>query len=216
MISAVVWLMVLLIMVPNMIIPIKDIKEKPNVGCMEFKNEFGRNWHLLTNFISIAIFFNFSAIILISNCLVIRQLYRNKDNENYPNGRELSASILGDYRLPHMFCSSITLSESHTPSARQRSYLTVPPGFHFSRQKRPHCSWLCPICVSIQSCTIISQKLSDWKITETFVSHKESKAQKKIKVWKQCITQDFFHAITSCLTRQLCTNSWEGGRKEPP
>ncbi|XP_012372972.1 probable G-protein coupled receptor 171 [Octodon degus] len=94
MLSTVVWLMVLLLMVPNMAIPIRDIKEKSNVGCMEFKNEFGRNWHLLTNFICIAIFLNFSALILISNCLVIRQLYRNKDNENYPNVRKALINIL--------------------------------------------------------------------------------------------------------------------------
>ncbi|XP_013015160.1 G-protein coupled receptor 171 [Cavia porcellus] len=94
MLSTVVWLMVLLLMAPNMAIPIKDIKEKSNVGCMEFKNEFGRNWHLLTNFICIAIFLNFSAMILISNCLVIRQLYRNKDNENYPYVKKALTNIL--------------------------------------------------------------------------------------------------------------------------
>lgn len=94
MLSTVVWLMVLLLMVPNMVIPIRDIKEKANVGCMEFKNEFGRNWHLLTNFICIAIFLNFSAIILIANCLVIRQLYRNKGNENYPNVKKALLNIL--------------------------------------------------------------------------------------------------------------------------
>ncbi|XP_037381693.1 G-protein coupled receptor 171 [Talpa occidentalis] len=94
MISTVVWLMVLLLMVPNMVIPIRDIEEKLNVGCMEFKREFGRNWHLLTNFISLAIFLNFSGIILISNFLVIRQLYRNKDNENYPNVKRALTNIL--------------------------------------------------------------------------------------------------------------------------
>ncbi|XP_045759507.1 G-protein coupled receptor 171 [Mirounga angustirostris] len=94
MISTVVWLMVLLITVPNMMIPIRDIEEKPNVGCMEFKRDFGRNWHLLTNFVCVAIFLNFSAIILISNCLVIRQLYRNKDNENYPYVKKALINIL--------------------------------------------------------------------------------------------------------------------------
>ncbi|KFO32798.1 probable G-protein coupled receptor 171 [Fukomys damarensis] len=94
MISTVVWLMVLLLTVPNMVIPTKDLKEKANVGCMEFKKEFGRNWHLLTNFICIAIFLNFSTIILISNYLVIRQLYRNKDNENYPNVKKALINIL--------------------------------------------------------------------------------------------------------------------------
>lgn len=94
MISVVVWLMVLLIMVPNMIIPIGNIQEKPEVGCMEFKEEFGRNWHLLTNFICLAIFLNFSVIILVSNFLVVRQLYRNKDSDNYPNVRKSLINIL--------------------------------------------------------------------------------------------------------------------------
>lgn len=94
MISVVVWVMVLLIMVPNMVIPIKDIQVKPNVGCMEFKREFGRNWHLLTNFICLAIFLNFTVIILISNCLVIRQLYRNKYSENYLNVKRALINIL--------------------------------------------------------------------------------------------------------------------------
>lgn len=94
MISAVVWLMVLLIMVPNMLIPIKDIKERSQVGCMDFKQEFGRNWHVLTNFLCVAIFLNFSTIILISNCLVVQQLYRNKDNENYPQVKRALINIL--------------------------------------------------------------------------------------------------------------------------
>lgn len=94
MISTVVWLMVLSIMVPNMLIPIKNIERKTNVGCMEFKEEFGKNWHVLTNFICLAIFLNFSVIILISNCLVIRQLYRNKENENYPNVKRALINIL--------------------------------------------------------------------------------------------------------------------------
>ncbi|XP_053455358.1 G-protein coupled receptor 171 [Nycticebus coucang] len=94
MISTVVWLMVLLIMVPNMIIPINHIEEKPGLGCVDIKKDFGKNWHLLTNFICVAIFLNFSAIILISNCLVIRKLYRNKDNENYPNVKKALINIL--------------------------------------------------------------------------------------------------------------------------
>ncbi|XP_055977444.1 G-protein coupled receptor 171 [Sorex fumeus] len=94
MISVVVWLMVLLIMVPNMVIPIQDIEEKPDVGCMEFKSEFGRNWHLLTTFICIAIFLNFSVIIVLSNILVIRQLYRSKDDDSYPRVKRTLLSTL--------------------------------------------------------------------------------------------------------------------------
>ncbi|XP_062987545.1 G-protein coupled receptor 171 [Elgaria multicarinata webbii] len=94
MISAVVWAMVLLITVPNMAIPIKEIKETPIVGCIDFKTKVGRDWHVFTNFICTAIFLNFSAMVLISNCLVIRLLYQNKHNESYHNVKKALVNIL--------------------------------------------------------------------------------------------------------------------------
>ncbi|XP_061493051.1 G-protein coupled receptor 171 [Rhineura floridana] len=94
MISTVVWVMVLFIMVPNMAIPIEKIKEKPNVGCIEFKTKVGRDWHVFTNFICSAIFLNFSAMVLISNFLVIRLLYRNKYSGSYRNVKKALVNIL--------------------------------------------------------------------------------------------------------------------------
>ncbi|KAK4820494.1 hypothetical protein QYF61_027955 [Mycteria americana] len=94
MLSAVVWTMVLLITVPNMAIPIKTIEERPGAGCIDFKTKFGRDWHVFTNFICTAIFLNFSAVILISNFLVVRQLYRNKYSESYANVKKTLINIL--------------------------------------------------------------------------------------------------------------------------
>ncbi|NXU20346.1 GP171 protein, partial [Pardalotus punctatus] len=92
--SAVVWTMVLLITVPNMAIPIKHIEERPGVGCIDFKTKFGRAWHMFTNFICTAIFLNFSAMILISNFLVVRQLYRHKYSESYSSMKKVLTHIL--------------------------------------------------------------------------------------------------------------------------
>ncbi|XP_063162636.1 G-protein coupled receptor 171 [Candoia aspera] len=94
MISAVVWIMVLFIMVPNMMIPIKEIKESSNVGCIDFKTKVGRDWHVFTNFICTAIFLYFSAMVLISNFLVIRLLYQNKYTESYPSVKKALVNIL--------------------------------------------------------------------------------------------------------------------------
>ncbi|XP_005996534.2 G-protein coupled receptor 171 [Latimeria chalumnae] len=94
MISTVIWGLVLLLMVPNMLIPIIEIEEKPLVTCMEFKTKFGRDWHVFTNFVCVAIFLNFSAIILIFNCLVIQHLYKNKNSENHRNAKQALLSIL--------------------------------------------------------------------------------------------------------------------------
>ncbi|NXW63496.1 GP171 protein, partial [Eurystomus gularis] len=92
--SAVVWAMVLLVTVPNMAIPIKSIEERPGAGCIDFKTKFGRDWHVFTNFICTAIFLNFSAVILISNFLVVRQLYRNQYGESYANVKKALINIL--------------------------------------------------------------------------------------------------------------------------
>ncbi|NXY81571.1 GP171 protein, partial [Alcedo cyanopectus] len=94
MLSAVVWAMVLLITVPNMAIPIKTIEETPQAGCIDFKTKLGRDWHVFTNFICTAIFLNFSAVILISNCLVIRQLSRSRHDDSHAKVKKALLSIL--------------------------------------------------------------------------------------------------------------------------
>ncbi|KAJ8280530.1 hypothetical protein GJAV_G00055940 [Gymnothorax javanicus] len=78
MMSAVVWALVLFIMVPNMAIPIQQIPEKALVTCVEFKQELGKHWHLLTNFLCMAIFLNASAAVLISNGFVLKRLWRSR------------------------------------------------------------------------------------------------------------------------------------------
>ncbi|XP_020370139.1 G-protein coupled receptor 171 [Rhincodon typus] len=81
MMSLVIWGMVLLLMVPNMAIPIKRINPKPLLKCAEIKITLGLHWHVLTNFICIAIFMNVSVMILTSNFLVVKKLYKNRDRE---------------------------------------------------------------------------------------------------------------------------------------
>ncbi|NWH38517.1 GP171 protein, partial [Chloropsis hardwickii] len=92
--SAVVWITMLLITVPNMAIPIKHIEERPGVGCIDFKTKFGRDWHVFTNFICTAIFLNSSAVTLISNCLVVRQLRRRGRGERGEHVRAALAHVL--------------------------------------------------------------------------------------------------------------------------
>ncbi|XP_023411182.1 G-protein coupled receptor 171 isoform X2 [Loxodonta africana] len=179
MISTVVWLMVLLIMLPNMLIPIKDIKENPNVGCMDFKTKLGENWHLLTNFLCVAIFLNFSAVILIPNCLVIRQLYRNKDNESYSNVKRALINILlvtAGYiicfvpyhavRIPYTLSQVEVISDCSTRNslfkAKEATLLLAVSNLCFDPILYYHLS-----------------KTFRLKVTETFTSHKEPRTQKE-------------------------------------
>ncbi|NXM54630.1 GP171 protein, partial [Illadopsis cleaveri] len=92
--SAVVWVMLLLITVPNMAIPIEHIEERSGVGCIDFKTKFGKDWHVFTNFICTAIFLNFSAVVLVSNVLAARQLRRQRHGEHSGAARRALRHIL--------------------------------------------------------------------------------------------------------------------------
>ncbi|NXU68052.1 GP171 protein, partial [Horornis vulcanius] len=92
--SAVVWVTVLLITVPNMAIPIKHLEERPGAGCIDFKTKLGRDWHVFTNFICTAIFLNFSAVMLASNLLAVRQLRRHRRGERSGGVRRALRHIL--------------------------------------------------------------------------------------------------------------------------
>ncbi|XP_072111070.1 G-protein coupled receptor 171 [Mobula birostris] len=94
MISAVIWTMVLLLMVPNMAIPYKTIPPKPILKCMEIKQIMGLHWHVFTNFICIAIFMNVSAVLLTSNFLLVKKLHRIKDKEMQNDVKQTLRHIL--------------------------------------------------------------------------------------------------------------------------
>ncbi|XP_014425447.1 G-protein coupled receptor 171 [Pelodiscus sinensis] len=176
MLSAVVWLMVLLIMVPNMVIPIREIEQKPTVGCIEFKTKFGKEWHVFTNFICTAIFLNFSAMILISNFVVLRQLYRNKYSDSYANFKKAQVNILlitigyimcfvpyHIVRIPYTLSQSDAITDCLLKQslfkAKESTLLFAVSNLCFD-----------PILYFYLS------KSFRLKITETFTTHKETKA----------------------------------------
>ncbi|XP_035422440.1 G-protein coupled receptor 171 isoform X1 [Cygnus atratus] len=176
MLSAVVWTMVLLITVPNMAIPIKTIEERPNAGCIDFKTKFGRDWHVFTNFVCTAIFLNFSAVILISNFLVVRQLYRNKYSESYANVKKALINILlvtAGYILCfvpyHIVRIPYTLSQNDAItncSLKQRLFQAKESTLLFAVSN---------LCFD----PILYYHLSNsfkLKVTETFIAPKETKA----------------------------------------
>ncbi|NWR00359.1 GP171 protein, partial [Paradoxornis webbianus] len=94
MLSAVVWVALLLITVPNMAIPIKHVEQRPDVGCIDFKTKLGRDWHVFTNFVCTAVFLNFSALVLVSNVLAARRLRRLRGGERSGGARRALRHIL--------------------------------------------------------------------------------------------------------------------------
>lgn len=78
--SAVLWALLLLIMVPNMALPIHSVSEAKWLTCSSLKKGVGLSWHALTVFLCTALFLNASAAVLLSNSLVLKRLLRSRDD----------------------------------------------------------------------------------------------------------------------------------------
>ncbi|KAK2881520.1 hypothetical protein Q8A67_018788 [Cirrhinus molitorella] len=79
--SSVVWFLVLFINVPNMAIPIKEnIEDKVGLTCSDLKDDLGKHWHALSVFLGMAIFFNSSVAVLLSNGLVLKRLWGQRES----------------------------------------------------------------------------------------------------------------------------------------
>ncbi|NXB71089.1 GP171 protein, partial [Donacobius atricapilla] len=120
--SAVVWITVLLITVPNMAIPIERLEERPGVGCIDLKTKLGRDWHVFTNFICTVIFLNFCAVVLASNALAARQLRRGERSGPRRQLLLLTAAYLLCFVPYHAVRIPYTLSQgSGQPCALKRA-----------------------------------------------------------------------------------------------
>ncbi|XP_005929450.1 probable G-protein coupled receptor 171 isoform X1 [Haplochromis burtoni] len=92
--SLVVWLLLLLIMVPNMALPIKQVKEQTYLSCSSLKKDISLHWHALTVFLCTALFLNASAAMLISSTLAVKKLLRSRsDPKLWANARRVAASV---------------------------------------------------------------------------------------------------------------------------
>ncbi|XP_070827120.1 G-protein coupled receptor 171 isoform X2 [Chaetodon trifascialis] len=92
--SLVVWMLLLLIMVPNMALPIRDIQEKRYLSCSSLKNDIGLHWHALTVFLCTALFLNASAAVLLSSGLALKRLLRSrKDPKLWVNARRAAGNV---------------------------------------------------------------------------------------------------------------------------
>ncbi|KAL3056886.1 hypothetical protein OYC64_007379 [Pagothenia borchgrevinki] len=72
--SVVVWMLLLLIMVPNMALPIQHVQEQRFLSCSSLKKGISLHWHALTVVLCTALFLNASFSVLLSSFLALRRL----------------------------------------------------------------------------------------------------------------------------------------------
>ncbi|XP_033979648.1 probable G-protein coupled receptor 171 isoform X2 [Trematomus bernacchii] len=73
-VSVVVWMLLLLIMVPNMALPIQHVQEQRFLSCSSLKKGISLHWHALTVVLCTALFLNASFSVLLSSFLALRRL----------------------------------------------------------------------------------------------------------------------------------------------
>ncbi|XP_047449225.1 probable G-protein coupled receptor 171 [Mugil cephalus] len=92
--SLVVWLLLLLIMVPNMALPIKHVQQCRYLSCSSLKQDISLHWHALTIVLCTALFLNASAAVLISAGLAFKRLLRSRgDPKLWADARRAAASV---------------------------------------------------------------------------------------------------------------------------
>ncbi|XP_020358253.1 probable G-protein coupled receptor 171 isoform X4 [Oncorhynchus kisutch] len=92
--SVTVWLLVLLIMVPNMALPIQDVPERKFLSCSKLKQEVGLHWHGLAVFLCTILFLNASTAVLVSNGLVLKRLLASRnDPEQWRHARRATVNV---------------------------------------------------------------------------------------------------------------------------
>ncbi|XP_030007174.1 probable G-protein coupled receptor 171 [Sphaeramia orbicularis] len=92
--SVVVWLLLLLIMVPNMALPIQEVKVSQYLSCSSLKKDLGLHWHALTVFLCTALFLNALAAVLISSGLSLKRLLGSRGNPGlWADARRVAVSV---------------------------------------------------------------------------------------------------------------------------
>nr|XP_046246063.1 probable G-protein coupled receptor 171 isoform X2 [Scatophagus argus] len=126
--SLVVWLLLLLIMVPNMALPIQDVQEQRYLSCSSLKKDIGLHWHAMTIFLNTALFLNASVAVLLCSSLALKRLLRSRsDSRLWADARRAAGSVValalayilsfGPYhivRTPYTLTQTKVITDCHT------------------------------------------------------------------------------------------------------
>ncbi|XP_037698459.1 P2Y purinoceptor 14 isoform X2 [Choloepus didactylus] len=75
--SVTVWLLMLLLAIPNMILTNQSIKEVTRIKCMELKNELGLKWHKVSNYIFVGMFWMVFFLLIIFYTAITKKIFKS-------------------------------------------------------------------------------------------------------------------------------------------
>ncbi|XP_012383418.2 LOW QUALITY PROTEIN: P2Y purinoceptor 14 [Dasypus novemcinctus] len=86
--SVAVWLLMLLLAVPNIILTNQSVKDVAQIKCMELKNELGKKWHKASNYIFVGIFWMVFLLLIIFYTAITRKIFKS-----HLKSRRISISV---------------------------------------------------------------------------------------------------------------------------
>ncbi|KAM9038049.1 P2Y purinoceptor 14 [Sarcophilus harrisii] len=86
--SLFIWVLMLLLAIPNIILTDQNAKEDDNIKCIKLKNEMGLKWHTASNYIFVAIFWIVFLLLIICYTAITRKIYKS-----YLRSRRKSISV---------------------------------------------------------------------------------------------------------------------------
>ncbi|XP_077016907.1 P2Y purinoceptor 14 [Tamandua tetradactyla] len=75
--SMLVWLLMLVLAVPNIILTNQSVKEVTHIKCVELKNELGQKWHKASNYIFVGMFWVVFLLLIIFYTAITRKIFKS-------------------------------------------------------------------------------------------------------------------------------------------
>ncbi|XP_008577942.1 PREDICTED: P2Y purinoceptor 14 [Galeopterus variegatus] len=75
--SVTVWVLLLLLAIPNIILTNQSVREVTRIKCMELKNELGRKWHKASNYIFVGTFWIVFLLLIIFYTAITRKIFKS-------------------------------------------------------------------------------------------------------------------------------------------
>lgn len=104
--SVLVWVLMLLLAVPNIILTNQSVKDVTNIQCMELKNELGRKWHKASNYIFVSIFWIVFLLLTVFYMAITRKIFKShlKSRKNSISVKRKSSRNIFSIVLVFVIC----------------------------------------------------------------------------------------------------------------
>ncbi|XP_036206392.1 P2Y purinoceptor 14 isoform X2 [Myotis myotis] len=101
-----VWLLMLLLAIPNIILTNQSAKDGTHVKCMELKNELGLKWHKASNYIFVGIFWIVFLLLIIFYTAITRKIFKShmKSRKNSISVKRKSSRNIFSIMLVFFVC----------------------------------------------------------------------------------------------------------------